>query len=72
VWPPGILLRDLRDRDVDAPAKEIPAAAPSKLTRKKSIIVSFLFAVVRRIGALSRYVGLPKKNFRRSRLRLEC
>jgi len=31
-WPPGILLRDLRDRDVDAPVKEIPAAAPSKST----------------------------------------
>jgi len=31
-WTSGILLRDLRDRDVDAPVKEIPTAAPSKLT----------------------------------------
>ena len=35
-WTLGNLLRDLRDRDVDAPAKEFPAAAPSKLTLKIS------------------------------------
>ena len=30
-WTSGNLLRDLRDRDVDALAKEFPTAAPSKL-----------------------------------------
>ena len=36
-WTSGNLLRDLRDRDVDAPVKEFPTAAPSKLTRKTPI-----------------------------------
>jgi len=54
-WTSGILLRDFARQGRRAPirrtaAKEIPTAAPSKSTRKTSIIVRCLFATARRIG----------------------